>query len=108
MACGHVSHSNASNAAAGTGAAGLVFVDDSCQGTESLVDFAGVREHRRHIWLQHHDGAAGGIARSIFVWTRVTEIVLWKDLVLWDGNRFSFLRFSLHNLFALEASPTVH
>jgi hypothetical protein len=85
-----------SNAAAGTATVRLVFVDDSRQSPESLVDFVRVREHCCHIWLQHHDRAACRITRSIFVGTSVTEIVLWKDLVPFDRAPFSFLQFFLH------------
>ena len=85
-----------------------MLVDDSRKCAQSFVDFARVREHRRHIGLQHHDRAACRITRSIFVGTSVTEIVLWQDLVLFDRTSFSFLSFSLDNLSALEASPAVH
>ena len=77
-----------------TSSAGLVFVDDSRKCSQSFVDFARVREHRRHIGLQHHDRAACRITRSIFVGTSVTEIVLWQDLVLFDRSRFSLIPFS--------------
>src|ERR1019366_7134938 len=101
-------NSCASDAAAGTSPAGLVLLDDSRKCAQSFVDFARVREHRRHIGLQHHDCAACRITRSIFVGTSVTEIVLWQDLVLFDRSRFSLIPFSLHNLSVPEALPAVH
>ena len=78
-----------SSATAKTGPARLMFVDDSCQCSQSLVDFARIGKR-----LQHHDRTAGRITRSILDRTSVTEIVLWQDLVLFDRSRFSLIPFS--------------
>jgi hypothetical protein len=82
-----------------------VFVNDSCQCPQGLVDVARILKLLRDIGLEHYDRAACGITRSIFVWPSVTEIVLRKDFVAFDPACLSFSIFSLDNLSAPRRRP---
>ena len=91
-----------------TGTAGSVFLNDSSQRSQGLVDLNRIRKHQRHIGVEHDNSTAHGIARRIGVWPGIAEIILWKDFILLGQVCFSLWVVFLHNPSVLGASLAAH
>ena len=59
-------------------------LNDPSQAAQGIVGFFGTSECSGHVGVEHHHDAARGVAGSIFIGPRLTEIVLGKYLV--DGG----------------------